>query len=77
LPAATIEETERIADWLESDGVRIIEMDGEWSLPMHLGHRLERLGLTASEDASLIETALASYDPDLAPGELTLVRMPT
>jgi DNA polymerase-3 subunit epsilon len=36
LPAATIEETERIADWLESDGVRIIEIDGDWSWP--LGH---------------------------------------
>ncbi len=82
LPAATIEETERIADWLESDGVRIIEIDGEWSLPLHLGHRLERLGPPASDDASQIETGqiergLASYDPLLAPGPLTLVRMPT
>lgn len=43
LPAATIEETERIADWLESDGVRIIEIDGGWSWPRHLGCTLERL----------------------------------
>jgi DNA polymerase-3 subunit epsilon len=43
LPAATIEETERIADWLESDGVRIIEIDGDWSWPLHLGHRLTQL----------------------------------
>jgi DNA polymerase-3 subunit epsilon len=43
LPAATIEETERIADWLESDGVRIIEIDGDWSWPLHLGQRLTRL----------------------------------
>lgn len=43
LPAATIEETERIADWLESDGVRIIEIEGGWSWPRHLGHTLERL----------------------------------
>ena len=43
LPAATIEETERIADWLESDGVRIIEIDGDWSWPIHLGHRLTQL----------------------------------
>ncbi len=43
LPAATIEETERIADWLESDGVRVIEIDGDWSWPLHLGHRLTQL----------------------------------
>jgi DNA polymerase-3 subunit epsilon len=77
LPAATIEETERIADWLESDGVRIIDIDGEWSLPLHLGHKLERLAPAANQDASQIETALASYGPLLAPGPLTLVRMPT
>jgi hypothetical protein len=43
LPAATIEETERIADWLESDGVRIIDIEGDWSWPLHLGHRLTQL----------------------------------
>jgi len=43
LPAATVEETERVADWLESEGVRIIEIDGDWSWPMHLGHRLRQL----------------------------------
>ena len=77
LPAATIEETERIADWLESDGVRIIEIEGEWSLPIHLGHRLERLGPAETGDVSLVETALASYEPVLAPRPLTLVRMRT
>lgn len=35
LPAATIEETERIAAWLESPGVRLIDVDGEWSWPLH------------------------------------------
>jgi DNA polymerase-3 subunit epsilon len=45
LPAATVEEAERIADWLESDGVRIIEIDGDWSWPLHLGQRLTRLDL--------------------------------
>ncbi|MFZ1410507.1 MAG: endonuclease, partial [Micropruina sp.] len=37
LPAATIEETERIADWLERPGVRLIEIDGTWSWPLHIG----------------------------------------
>lgn len=36
-PAAIIEETERIADWLERPGVRLIEIDGDWSWPLHVG----------------------------------------
>lgn len=36
-PAATTEETERIAGWLERPGVRLIEIDGEWSWPLHIG----------------------------------------
>jgi DNA polymerase III subunit epsilon len=35
LPAAHIEETERIADWLERPGARIIEMSGDWAWPLH------------------------------------------
>ena len=35
LPAATIEETERIASWLESPGIRLIDVDGEWGWPLH------------------------------------------
>jgi len=35
LPACTIEETERVGDWLERPGVRIIEMEGEWYWPTH------------------------------------------
>ncbi|GAA0932144.1 DEDD exonuclease domain-containing protein [Nonomuraea longicatena] len=31
--AATAEETECILRWLESPGVRLVEVDGEWSLP--------------------------------------------
>lgn len=36
-PAATIEESERIADWLERPGVRLIEIDGDWFWPLHVG----------------------------------------
>ncbi len=46
LPAATIEETERIAGWLESGGVRLIEIDGTWAWPIHVGRRLERLDVS-------------------------------
>jgi DNA polymerase-3 subunit epsilon len=35
LPAAGIEETERIADWLELPGVRLIEITGDWMWPLH------------------------------------------
>jgi DNA polymerase-3 subunit epsilon len=33
--AASAEETECILRWLESPGVRLVEIDGEWSLPAH------------------------------------------
>ncbi len=36
-PAALIEETERIADWLERPGVRLIEIDGDWCWPLGVG----------------------------------------
>ena len=33
-PATTAEETEKILRWLESDGVRLVHVDGEWSCPL-------------------------------------------
>ncbi|MGW4469007.1 DEDD exonuclease domain-containing protein [Nonomuraea sp. NPDC004354] len=33
--AASAEETECILRWLESPGVRLVEVDGEWALPAH------------------------------------------
>lgn len=36
-PTASVEETELIASWLETPGVRLIEIDGEWSWPLHCG----------------------------------------
>jgi DNA polymerase-3 subunit epsilon len=35
LPAAGIEETERIADWLEQPGIRLIDISGDWMWPLH------------------------------------------
>jgi len=33
-PAATAEETEKVLRWLESPGVRLVRVDGEWSCPV-------------------------------------------
>jgi DNA polymerase III subunit epsilon len=35
LPAAGIGETERIADWLEQPGIRLIDISGDWMWPLH------------------------------------------
>ncbi len=33
-PATTAEETEKVLRWLESDGIRLVHVDGEWSSPL-------------------------------------------
>jgi DNA polymerase-3 subunit epsilon len=33
-PAATPEETEKVLRWLESPGVRIVDLDGQWTCPV-------------------------------------------
>ena len=33
-PAATAEETEKVLRWLESEGVRLVHVEGEWSCPI-------------------------------------------
>ncbi len=33
-PAASAEETEKILRWLESDGIRLVHVEGEWSCPV-------------------------------------------
>jgi DNA polymerase-3 subunit epsilon len=33
-PAATAEESEQILRWLEKDGVRLVDVDGEWTCPI-------------------------------------------
>ena len=34
VPAATAEETERVLRWLESPGIRLVDIDGEWTCPV-------------------------------------------
>lgn len=45
-PAALTEETEKILAWLESDGVRLVELQGTWALPV-AGAERARAGLEA------------------------------
>ncbi len=42
--SALVEETERVAAWLELPGVRLIEIDGTWSWPVHGGLADGQLG---------------------------------
>lgn len=56
LPAAPIEETERIADWLEQPGVRLIDVVGEWAWPLH----------AVLDHDTFVRHALGSADPTLA-----------
>ncbi|MCA0253453.1 MAG: DEDD exonuclease domain-containing protein [Actinobacteria bacterium] len=47
---ALVEETERIAAWLEQPGVRLIEIEGDWVWPLHIGVAEGRLStLTLGE----------------------------
>ena len=45
-PAATAEETERILRWLETDGVRLVHVDGDWVCPVRSAAK--HLGLTGN-----------------------------
>ena len=42
-PACTIEEAELVASWLESPGVRLMDIDGDWSWPVNAGVNLDHL----------------------------------
>ena len=48
MPAAHPEETEQVLRWLEQPGVRLVDLEGQWSTPLHgaLGarYRLEATG---------------------------------
>ncbi|HWJ83397.1 MAG TPA: DEDD exonuclease domain-containing protein [Nocardioides sp.] len=42
VPAATAEESERILRWLEQPGVRLVDVDGEWTCPVSGAGRAAR-----------------------------------
>jgi DNA polymerase-3 subunit epsilon len=52
-PAASAEESERILHWLESEGVRLAHLDGQWSCPVDgaEGHLALHDAVTASRGA--------------------------
>ncbi len=64
-PAATAEETERILRWLESPGVHLVQVDGEWSCPLR-GAESHRASVDAVDAA---HSAVVPFDerPDLRP----------
>ena len=43
-PAATAEETEQILRWLDQQGVRLVEVDGEWTCPLGGAGRAATVG---------------------------------
>jgi DNA polymerase III subunit epsilon len=57
-PAASAEETEKILRWLESDGVRLVHLDGEWACP--LGGATKHLGIHDAVNQS--RTALVPFE---------------
>ncbi len=71
LPAASIEEAERICDWLEQPGVRLIEITGDWAWPLHavidhealVTHALGRPDGSPDRDAVPTAGALPSSTP--------------
>jgi DNA polymerase III subunit epsilon len=69
-PAASAEETERILRWLESDGIRLVHLDGEWTCPVDGAQ-----GQLAVHDAvGASRAALVPFDDRR---ELRLVHQPT
>jgi DNA polymerase III subunit epsilon len=57
-PATTAEETEKILRWLESDGVRLVHVEGEWTCPV--GGATKHLDLHDAVEQS--RNALVPFD---------------
>ncbi|WP_084707633.1 DEDD exonuclease domain-containing protein [Aestuariimicrobium kwangyangense] len=58
LPAASVEEAERVAAWMEQPGVRLIEIEGEWAWPVGIGlgeGELARVAAVGAEHLALID----------------------
>ncbi len=67
-PAGSVEEAERIASWLETPGLRVLDVDGEWSWPIGacLGEAELVAALTGS--ASGGAPAVADLPPEVGAG---------
>jgi DNA polymerase-3 subunit epsilon len=57
-PATTAEETEKVLRWLESPGLRLVEVDGEWSCPVRGATR----HLAVHDAVELSRQSLAPFD---------------
>lgn len=73
--AATVEETLRIADWLERPGVRLMHIDGDWIWPAGIGLNAGELpavalahDLPSSEQISAQKTCEVRREDDKKPG---------
>jgi len=69
-PSASAEETEKILGWLESAGVRMVSIDGEWSCPVH-GAGAANAGLDPGSSAY---HDAVDFDE---PGQVGLRRLPS
>ena len=65
MPSATAEETERILRWLESPGVSLVDIEGEWVCPvagatrhlaLHDAVNQSRLSLVPFDDRRSVAT---------------------
>jgi DNA polymerase-3 subunit epsilon len=63
-PSASAEETEKILRWLESAGVRLVAIDGEWTCPVH-GAGAARAALDPDATAS---RDVVGFDEPTGPG---------
>ena len=54
-PAATIEEAERVAGWLERPGTRILEIEGDWAWPLHGSIAMDDLPRHALPDGPVLD----------------------
>jgi DNA polymerase-3 subunit epsilon len=58
LPASTVGETELLLRWLESDGVRLVHVDGEWTCPVSGAAR----HLAVHDEVEASRRTLAQFD---------------
>jgi len=59
LPAALAEETEVILRWLDQPGTRLVELDGQWAVPLHGAESVkERIDTAYGYDGPLAEKGL-------------------
>lgn len=64
VPAATAEETEKVLRWLEAPGVRLIDVDGEWTCPVAGATR----HLSVYDAANQSRLSLVPFDEQRLPG---------